>query len=209
MHSKPDLRVLISIEIAGSGSVIVDVIGLGINDMLELLCRSIWGERLVVHDPMFGELSTERIKRRGRLVGRPPMYEWYGVIDFPEALVEEFCVHAPSSGPTEIQRESWAIAGRNRAKLLPQLKAHLFENYQTHREILIEYCRNEYGDADLGRFKRWSEIDSSDDMLNDRPCYIKIHGDGEIEVYLSTEWDEEHNLRIFIKDGQIVNWSED
>ena len=40
MHAKPDLRVLFEVEIAGSGSVITDVIHLGRMELLELAPRS-------------------------------------------------------------------------------------------------------------------------------------------------------------------------
>ena len=177
--------------------------------MLEAIRCAIWGKQLNLHDDLFGQLTTERINGRGRPIGDPPIYEWYGVVEFPGASVEQFCIHAPENGPSDIQHNAWRNVIKNRTELTVQIEEHLFANYQRHRQCLLDECYSEYGDHNLKRFRRWKEYASKSQTSIDRPWQITICCDATVDISLFTEWDDDHNLRLFIQNGRVCDWTLD
>jgi hypothetical protein len=71
--------------------------------LLETLKARIWGEELYCHDSVFGHLTTQRIKGRGRPVGDPPLFAWFAAPrDEPGlrfATIEQLVFHAGRNGP--------------------------------------------------------------------------------------------------------------
>jgi hypothetical protein len=178
--------------------------------MLEFLKTRISGAKLWCNDPVFGLLSTERIKGRGRPIGDPPLFEWFGPpINEPRlrfSKVEEVVIHAGHNGPSDAHRQGWLKLLTDSATFERVLKRELFDNYLWHKQALLKDCRERYGDEDLSRYESWPIYANADEAFASNcfdVCFLHVHED-HLEFYIFNDWDEEHNLRIWVRDGRFV-----
>jgi hypothetical protein len=183
--------------------------------VLEFLKERIWGKKLSCDDPVFGHLTTQRIKGRGRPVGDPPVFEWFGAPMHETRLrfarIEQVVVHAGRDGPSEEHRQVWLSLLENHAAFEGTVKTKCFENYLWHKEMLIQECREEYGDKDLSRCESWPRYVSADEAFASPcfdVCWLNVYGD-RLEFYVFNDWDKEHNLKIWVRDGQFAEMAQE
>jgi hypothetical protein len=181
-----------------------------IRSLFEVLKRRVWGENLVCDDPVFGHLTTQRLKGRGRPVGDPPIFEWFAdPIYVPGARfekIEQVVVHAGRNGPGAEHHQAWLQLLKSYEAFQETLEHKVFENYLWHREMLLEECRAEYGDEDLSRYKSWPQYANAEEAFASR-CFdiwwLDVYHD-HLEFYVFNDWDEEHNLRVWVRGGQFA-----
>lgn len=174
--------------------------------MLGKLWDLIFGIKLSAEDPLFGSLTTQRIKGRGRPVGDPPEYEWFATpMENPLAQIDQVIIHAGLNGAEEGHRLAWTKLLSNAEVFRKDVSQKLFENYLWHKVFTIKKCRDKYGDEDLSRFKNWPNYENADVTYRDNAWWLDIYQDEYLEVYIPTDWDEEHSLRVSAQHGKLVD----
>ena len=178
--------------------------------MLEFLKQKIWGEKLSCHDPVFGHLTTRRIKGQGRPIRDPSKFEWFGAPIYEPRLrfskIEQLIIHAGRTGPSEKHRQVWLRLLENHADFEQTIKQEIFKNYLWHKQMLILELRKKDGDEDLSKCESWPQYVSADQAFASPcfdVCWLNIYED-HLQFYIFNDWDEEHNLRIWVRDGWFV-----
>ena len=180
--------------------------------MIERICDWIWGPKLSIDDPLFGNLVTQRIKGRGRPVGDPPEYAWIAnPLRNPWAELDQVIIHGDVNGPNDSHRNGWTKLLSKSDEFQAVLAKKLFENYEWNKQHLIAGCIESYGDDDLSRFKHWPHYENAKDIYdrNRVDWWLDIYCDERLEFYISTDWDEEHNFRVYVQDGKLVDAGQD
>lgn len=183
--------------------------------MLEFLKTTLYGAKLRCDDPVFGALSTERIKSRGRPTGDPPVFEWFGPpINEPRlrfSKIEEVVVHAGRNGPGHAHHQGWLSLLADSATFESTVKNELFDNYLWHKQALLKACREEYGDEDLSRYSSWPRYANAEEIFASRcfdVCFLHVYED-HLKFYVFNDWDEEHNLGIWVRDGRFAELAQE
>ena len=106
--------------------------------MIERICDWIWGPKLSIDDPLFGNLVTQRIKGRGRPVGDPPEYAWIAnPLRNPWAELDQVIIHGDVNGPNASHRNGWTKLLSKSDEFQAVLAKKLFENYEWNKQHLI------------------------------------------------------------------------
>lgn len=179
--------------------------------MLRTLMDWFRGEELSCHDPVFGVLTTDRIRGRGKPAGDPPMFEWFASPVHSSPLrfshVEEVVVHAGQDGPTEEQRRIWLDFLTRYPALEQALMSEIYSNYLWHRQRLVEECQIEFGDEDLSRYASWPVYTTPAEAFAS-PCFdtcsLDVYPD-HVLIRTSVDWDEEHGLKIWVREGGALD----
>lgn len=186
--------------------------------MWERLKTALLGERLEVLDPVFGHLQTlGRIKRSNLPLEPTAKLAWEAwPLPLPSErsdAIEQVMIHAGPEGPGDEHRRAWLAFLDNYSGFEQALKQKIYENYLWHRDELVKYALREYGDDDLTRFDYWKECVDAEEVFAlpcfDKAWWLDIHPGGRIEFLIPSDLDIEHNLRVRVQDGQLVDvWQE-